>query len=203
MLGTIHELVHLEHRAAAAVVPLPAWFTDSKLAIWGVFLEQPIVAQICNPAGTMTAINDTMLEAVLNVIGADRGFFRNTLHYGGYNTHEVTDRLEASHDQLIDQWDGGAPSPPSIDDYTAEHAPNIRRQIYYDLLLQLCQPEKQRVEQLTRSRRGFVQRIFRRRGGRRTRKTRRKRGRRRRQKTRRRKRRKIRRKHRQRKTKRY
>ena len=139
----------------------------------------------------MTAINDTMLEAVLNVIGADRAYFRNTLHYGGYNTHEVTDRLEASYDQLIDHWDGNTPSPPLIDDYTAEHAPNIRRQIYYDLLLKLCQPEKQRVEQLARRRRGFLPRIFRRRGGRRTRKTRRHRkqrggGRRRKRKTRRR-----------------
>ena len=191
MLGTIYELERLEHRARARGEALAAWFTDSKLAIWGVFLEQPIVAQICNPAGTMTAVNDTMLEAVLNVIGADRAYFRNTLHYGGYNTHEVTDRLEASHDQLIDHWDGNAPSPPLIDDYTAEHAPNIRRQIYYDLLLKLCQPEKQRVEQLARRRRGFLPRIFRRRGGRRTRKTRRHRkqrggGRRRKRKTRRR-----------------
>ena len=203
MLGTIHELERLERRAAAFEFALPAWFTDSKLAIWGVFLEQPIVAQICNPAGTMTAINDTMLEAVLNVIGADRGFFRNTLHYGGYNTHEVTNRLGAAHDNLMDQWDGSAPSPPLMDDYTAEHAPNIRRQIYYNLLRRLCQPEKQRVEKLAQSRRGFVQRIFRRRGGRRTRKTRRKHQQRRRRKTRRRKRRKIRRKYRKRKTKRY
>jgi len=191
MLGTIYELERREHRARARGEALAAWFTDSKLAIWGVFLEQPIVAQICNPAGTMTAINDTMLEAVLNVIGADRAYFRNTLHYGGYNTHEVTDRLEASYDQLIDHWDGNTPSPPLIDDYTAEHAPNIRRQIYYDLLLKLCQPEKQRVEQLARRRRGFLPRIFRRRGGRRTRKTRRHRkqrggGRRRKRKTRRR-----------------
>jgi len=170
MLGTIYESERL-HRLLTG--PPPAWLTDSMLAIWGVFLEQPIIAQICNPAGTMTAINDTMLEAVLNVIGADRGFFRNTLHYGGYNTHEVTNRLEAAHDNLIDQWEGDAPSPPLIDDYTAEHAPNIRRQIYYNLLLRLCQPEKQRVEQLPRPRRGFIQRIFRRRGGRRTRKTRR------------------------------
>ena len=65
MLGTLQRL---EANRAAIAAAAPQWVQDSEKAIWSVFLEQPLIAQICDPAGTMTAINDTMLEAILSVI---------------------------------------------------------------------------------------------------------------------------------------
>ena len=184
MLGTLQRL---EANRAAIAAAAPQWFQDSEKAIWSVFLEQPLIAQICDPAGTMTAINDTMLEAILSVISHDAGLFRNTMHYTRRGVDIARERVEDARDAIIDALSLNDPTPPSSSTYMRQRLPNVRREFYYNELLELCRPEEIRVatiEQNIRRRRqrGFFKKIFKRGGRRRTRRRRKRKTRRRRRK---------------------
>jgi len=183
MLGTLQRL---EANRAALAGARPQWFQDSEKAIWLVFLEQPLIAQICDPAGTMTAINDTMLEAILSVISHDAGLFRNTMHYTRRNANIAAEHVEDARDALISALSLNDPTPPTYDTYMGQRLPNVRREFYYNELLELCRPEEIRVatieQNIRRRRRGFLKKIFKRGGRRRTRRRRKRKTRRRRRK---------------------
>ena len=173
MLGTLQRLE--ENRAAIAGAP-PPWFQDSEKAIWSVFLEQPLIAQICNPAGTMTAINDTMLEAILSVISHEAGLFRNTMHYTEVGANVARDQVERHWDAAISAMTDPSQTIPSLNTYMEPRLPNVRRELYYNKLLELCRPEEIRVatieQNIRRRRRGFLGKMFKRGGRRRTRRRR-------------------------------
>jgi hypothetical protein len=174
MLGTLQRLE--ENRAAIAGAP-PPWFQDSEKAIWSVFLEQPLIAQICNPAGTMTTINDTMLEAILSVISHEAGLFRNTMHYTEVGANVARDQVERHWDAAISAMTDPSQTIPSLNTYMEPRLPNVRRELYYNKLLELCRPEEIRVATIEqnirrRRRRGFLGKMFKRGGRRRTRRRR-------------------------------
>ena len=177
MLGTLQRL---EENRAALAGARPQWFQDSEKAIWLVFLEQPLIAQICNPAGTMTAINDIMLEAILSVISHAKALFRTTMHYTRTNIDVAEAQLESQWYQALDAQTDPDQTLPQLDTWAEPRLPNVRRKLYYDKLLELCRPEEIRVatiEQNIRRRRhrGFLGKMFKRGGRRRTRRRRRKR----------------------------